>query len=338
MYRGGKTAENNVRLMRDKMSDLTEQDFVASWDAALRNDGCTIPTRRRYIQGVRAFVTWFEAQNHEPFLPARLTPIDLTGYTQQLQQHAAASTVNVHVCALRSFCAWLVDQGFMVLNPALRLKATGTSKPLAPKALKPVHVNALLREAQQTRHATRDYAIIQLMVQTGMRISECTALRLGDLQISERQGQVLIRVAKGNKSRIVPLNASARQALADYLGPRWGVDATVKAVAAVWARQRASDPLWHSQKGGALSSRTISEIVEGLVAVCAQRDLVPPETTPHTLRHTFATNYLKDHPSDLVGLAALLGHSSLETTRIYVQPSADDLAQRVEQTRLNAYH
>jgi integrase/recombinase XerC len=46
---------------------------------------------------------------------------------------------------------------------------------------------------------------------------------------------------------------------------------------------------------------------------------------------------LKDHPSDLVGLAALLGHSSLETTRIYVQPSADELAQRVESTRLNAY-
>jgi hypothetical protein len=49
------------------MSDVTEQDFVASWDAALRDDGCTIPTRRRYIQGVRAFVAWFESQNHEPF-------------------------------------------------------------------------------------------------------------------------------------------------------------------------------------------------------------------------------------------------------------------------------
>ena len=64
---------------------------------------------------------------------------------------------------------------------------------------------------------------------------------------------------------------------------------------------------------------------------------MPQEITPHTLRHTFATRYLKDHPGDLVGLAALLGHSSLETTRISVQPTAHDLAQRVEQTRLNAY-
>jgi site-specific recombinase XerD len=53
-----------------------------------------------------------------------------------------------------------------------------------------------------------------------------------------------------------------------------------------------------------------------LVDACAHRELVPADTTPHTLRHTFATNYLKDHPGDPVGLAALLEHSVLETTRI----------------------
>ena len=81
----------------------------------------------------------------------------------------------------------------------------------------------------------------------------------------------------------------------------------------------------------------LDERIAWLVDDCARRGLVPANTTPHTLRHTFATHYLKDHPGDIVGLAALLGHSSLETTRIYVQPSAEDLAQRVEQTRLNAY-
>jgi integrase/recombinase XerC len=104
------------------------------------------------------------------------------------------------------------------------------------------------------------------------------------------------------------------------------------------AKQPASSPLWHSQKGGTRSNRAIGEVLEELVEVCAQRNLVPSYTTPHTLRHTFVVNYLEDHPGDLVGLAALLGHSSFETTRIYVQPSAKDLAQRIEQTRLNAYH
>jgi site-specific recombinase XerD len=315
-----------------------ERDLVSVWAADLADTGHAALTNRRYVPAVRAFLVWFADQNHEPFTPARLTSIDLTGYTQQIQRTAKGSTVNVHVCALRSFCAWLTENGHVERNPALRLKSIGMPEPLAPKSLKPAQVNALLREAQQTRHAARDYAIIQLMVQTGMRIGECSALLVGDVQLSERQGQVMIRTGKGNKTRIVPLNASARKALAEYLGPLWGVESTVKAVATAWAKQPASNPLWHSQKGGALSNRAIGEVLEGLVEVCSQRNLVPSDTTPHTLRHTFASNYLKDHPGDLVGLAALLGHSSLETTRIYVQPSAEDLAQRVEQTRLNAYH
>jgi site-specific recombinase XerD len=320
------------------MVEVEKRDWIAEWADALLETGCAAPTQRRYCSAAHAFVAWFEQQNHEPFAPTRLTPIDLTGYVQQLRQMSATSTVNVHTCALRSLCAWLAEQGHLEGNPALRLRAVGTAKPLAPKALRPAQVNALLRAAQQTRHGTRDYALIQLMVQTGIRISECAALRLGDIQLSERQGQVRIRAGKGNKSRTVPLNSSARQALADYLGPAWGVEPTVKAVATAWTQRPAIEPVWASQKGGALSMRSISELIEGLVANCAARGLVPLETTPHTLRHTFATNYLKDHPGDIVGLAALLGHSSLETTRIYVQPSVDDLAQRVEQTRLNAYH
>jgi site-specific recombinase XerD len=319
------------------MTADSEPDLVHQWSVALHDDGRADLTNRRYTQAVRIFLSWFEQQNHEPFTPQRLTPIDLTGYVQHLQRTAAANTVNVHVCALRSFCAWLTDKGLVDRNPALRLKAVGVGEPLAPKALKPAHVNALLREAQQTRHAGRDYAIVQLMVQTGVRIGECQALCLGDIQMTERHGWMTIRLGKGKKTRKVPLNASVRQALAEYLGPLWGVEATLKAVTKTWFEQPATDPLWWSQKGGSLSSRTISVMIETLVNSCAQRNLVPADTTPHTLRHTFATNYLKDHPGDLVGLGVLLGHSSLETTRIYVQPSADDLQQRVEATRLNAY-
>lgn len=132
-------------------------------------------------------------------------------------------------------------------------------------------MNALLRAAQQTRHAPRDYALLQLMIQTGLRISECAALRLGDVQLSERQGQLVVRVGKGNKSRVLPLNASARQALAEYLGPLWGIEASVKEVVGAWSQHPASEPLWASQKGGALSTRSISELVDGLVADCTTR-------------------------------------------------------------------
>ena len=78
-------------------------------------------------------------------------------------------------------------------------------------------------------------------------------------------------------------------------------------------------------------------MLDGLVCACATRHLVPATAGAHTLRHTFATRYLAAHPNDFVGVAALLGHSSLNTTRIYVQPTAEQLAARVEQIDLNAY-
>ena len=65
--------------------------------------------------------------------------------------------------------------------------------------------------------------------------------------------------------------------------------------------------------------------------------LVPEDTSAHTLRHTFARSYLAQNPGDVVGLATLLGHSSLDTTRLYSQPSIEQLAKRVDQLNINAY-
>ena len=78
-------------------------------------------------------------------------------------------------------------------------------------------------------------------------------------------------------------------------------------------------------------------MINTLVRDCSARHLVPAETTPHTLRHTFAHRYLRANPGDLVGLAQLLGHTDLNTTRLYTQPTAADIASRVERLPLNAY-
>lgn len=71
--------------------------------------------------------------------------------------------------------------------------------------------------------------------------------------------------------------------------------------------------------------------------VKAAGELVLQETCAHTLRHTFARSYLAQCPGDVVGLATLLGHSSLDTTRLYSQPSVSQLITRVEQLDINAY-
>jgi site-specific recombinase XerD len=224
--------------------------------------------------------------------------------------------------------------------PAARLKFVGNETESAPQGLKDREVNALLRAAQHTRYAARDYAVLQLLLQTGMRIGECAALNYEDIVFGERSGSVTIRAGKGNKTRSVPLNGSARTALANYVAARLGVAPSLAAIATAWPRRQPGatpTPLWRSQKGGRLSTSTIRAMIDALVRDCAARGLVPPDTSAHTLRHTFGLNYLKANPGDLFGLATLLGHTSLDTTRIYGQPTSDQLAARVDRLNLNAY-
>ncbi|GAC1534278.1 MAG: hypothetical protein NVS2B4_14590 [Ramlibacter sp.] len=234
----------------------------------------------------------------------------------------------------------MVDHHYLDENPAARFKAVKRKEEqTAPKALSSKQVNALIRETHHTRYAARDYAIVQMLVQTGMRIGECVALCWEDLRVGEKAGEAFIRAGKGNRSRVVPLNGSARQALAAYVAPQLGTEPTLKAVAAAWPRPQPDGvrhPFWPSQKG-LLTLTSMDRLIKDLIRTCAERNLLPPETTAHCLRHTFATRYLATHPGDLVSLAHLLGHSSLDTTRRYVQPTAEQLARQVERLDLNAY-
>ena len=318
------------------------QDMVAEWGRDLESADRSGHTVRAYMGAVRGFLSWYRGE--EGRLPdlADLTPIALLGYRNELQHGRAksTSTVNTRLAGLRSFCGWLVEHGHLPADPASRLKSVGRQGPPAPKGLTDRQVNALLREASRSRHPARDYALVQVLLQTGMRIGECAALDYEDVSFGERRGSVSIRAGKGNKARAVPLNASARQALAGYAAPTLETEATMLAVARAWPRRRRGadgTPLWGSQKGGRLSSQAMRRVIDCLVRDCSARGLVPSDASAHTLRHTFAMFYLKDNPGDLVGLATLLGHSSLDTTRIYGQPTGEMLALRVDRLSLNAY-
>ncbi len=158
--------------------------------------------------------------------------------------------------------------------------------------------------------------------------------------MQEWGSSVTIRGGKGNEDRSVPLNASAGQALAGYVAPMLSVEPTLAAAAGAWPRRRKvaeARPLWKSQKGGRLNSQAIRRVIDGLVRSAYTRGLVPEDASAHTLRHTFAMFYLKDNPGDHVGLATLLGRSSLGTTRGCGQHSAEYLASRVDRLALNAY-
>ena len=319
---------------------MTPWQTVPLWAQHLSEADYAVATVKRYCGAVRQFLTWYEKQERQPIELADLTPIAMMGYRQAIQQDRSTATTNLHVAALRAWGSWLADQRLLAADPAERLKSVGHVRADAPVSLSDKELNALLRAARASRYGNRNYAICQLLLQTGMRLGECQALRWQDIEYNERKGCVLIRAGKGNKARAVPLNGSARAALADHASRQLGCSADAKEVAKTWAglsQEQKQQPLWLSQKGKKLSTSAIGRMFAALVTDCAARGLMPVDTTPHWLRHSFAHRYLEQHPGDLIGLARILGHVSLETTRVYLRLTADDLAQRMEQMSINAY-
>lgn len=317
------------------------EDLQSHWHISLQHQDHAPGTIKKYLQAVTLFVQWYEEEEQAPLTVSSLTPIALIGYRNELQheQQKATSTINVRISALRSWCAWLVEQGYLASDPGARVKLINGGPSSKRDGLSSIQVNALLRAAQTSRDPARNYAILQILLQTGIRLSECAALTYGDITYGERSGLLRVRAGKGNKARSVPLNASAREALAQYVAPLLGVEkVTPKAIAAAWPKPQtpaAFKPIWQSQKGGALTTSAMGQMIAELVK--AAGDKIPEDTSAHQLRHTFARNYLAQFPGDIVGLAELLGHSSLNTTRLYGAPGAAQLAARVERIALNAY-
>jgi len=321
--------------------NLSPELLLKEWRVYLQEQDHSIGTIKKYTQAVSHFLIWYAIEEQTPLTLATITPIALIGYRNTLQheQRKSISTINLRVSALRAWCGWMTDQGYLATDPAARVKLVGGQEETKREGLSSPQVNALLRQAQLSRESERNYAIIQVLLQTGIRLSECSVLTFADITFSERSGMLRVHKGKGNKIRSVPLNASARAAIALYVAPRLSIEKpSLKTVAAKWPRPTSAEaqaPLWLSQKGGPLSTSAMGQMIAELVKEAG--NLVPQDTSAHTLRHTFARNYLTQYTDDLVGLATLLGHRSLETTRLYSEPSTDQLAARVEQLKINAY-
>lgn len=152
-------------------------------------------------------------------------------------------------------------------------------------------------------------AIIQVLRHTGVRVGELANLRQSDTVLSDRKGQIVVRWGKGGRYREINLNADARRAIREYLKVRPNAE---------------DDHLFIGQRGQGLSVRAIESVVAKYARLAGLEGV-----TPHSLRHTFG-KHLLDAGEDLVTVAALMGHSRLDTTAIYTRPSRRDIERAVE--------
>ena len=292
----------------------TPPDLVA-FVADLRRQEVAAKTVASYQSDLTGFAHWFTDSTGEEFTTAAVTPTDVRDYKAHLRtiRRRQAATVNRRLAALRRFFGWAKATGRIRELPTEGV--TGVpSAPRSPKSLTKREVDRLLREAEKAQNK-RNLALLLLLRHTGIRVGELCNLRLGDVTTSERKGSLLVR-GKGDKDRVLPLNADVRQALDTYRAVRPTVS---------------DDHLFIGQRGEPLQP----EAVQLIVRKYAQRAGLAG-VTPHSLRHSFAKHVL-DAGADLATVSRLLGHERLETTAIYTQPTARDLDEAVRRLERDAH-
>jgi len=275
----------------------------------LRSHDRSERTIKSYSSDLKLFAKWFCETNREELTPQSITPIDLKEYKLYLleDREFKPATVNRRLASISAFCKWAQEQGLADGNPCDEISIVPEVR-TAPKWLTKREQYALVRAVQKASRP-RDEALIMLMLHTGLRVSEVSNLRMGDISISPRKGEIIVRGGKGKKFRTVPPNSNVRNALKAYFSVRPSVN---------------HDYLFVGQKGGGLRAPGIYYLLKKYGYEARIEDV-----SPHTLRHTFGKN-LVDAGVPLDRVATLLGHSSLNTTRIYTVPSRADLQDAVE--------
>jgi integrase/recombinase XerC len=294
---------------------------MAAFLLSLERDDLAPATVRGYRYDLLHFFAWRRTVQEGAFVIQDLAEHDLIAYRQHMVAAGRRpAAINRRLEALRRLCRWARGTGALTADVAQGVRPVRTVRDRQPAGLTDIEVHAILRAAGASSHglATRNYAMVQLMLQAGLRVGEVAALRITDITMNDRSGSVRIRHGKGLKAREAPLNATARRALKQHLDRRQapGKDA----------------PLFVSSRETAMPVRTIQAVITSLARRARLKRVA---VSAHTLRHTFALGYLRDNPGKLVELASLLGHESLDTTAIYTRPSRDDLAADLERSHLN---
>lgn len=261
-------------------------------------------TARAYGEDLSDFSRWFEGCNGQGVTPDLVTGIDLREYQSHMLtvRGLKPATINRRLAAVRAWLRWAKNGSTLDLP---KFPHRITEPKVAPKALDKIEDARFLRVVERAGNP-RDSALIAIMRYAGLRVGEAIRVRTTEIEISERKGRVVVRTGKGMKRRKVPLGAEARNMISPWLSK----------VTGEW--------LFPGQNNRHLSARAAQDMIKKYAYLAHVE-----EVTPHVLRHTFATRLLRAGV-DIVIVAALLGHSRLDTTARYTQPAYTDLERAVE--------
>jgi integrase/recombinase XerC len=282
--------------------------FLRYLDVERNASDLTIKSYREDLMDLADFLTDSGASRVSP---RDVDSAKLRTYVSALHEAGYARTsIARKLASLRSFYRFAQRQQMADTNPAKPLRNPRGQRKL-PHFLSADEISQLLNAPDANSIAgLRDIAILEVIYSAGLRVSELVGMNDRDLDFEE--GVVRIR-GKGRKERFGALGAYAATALRKYFAVR---------VLSGKAANATETPTFTNKFGERLTSRSVARMLEKYIKTCG----LDTRTTPHTLRHSFATHLL-DRGADIRSVQELLGHKSLVTTQIYTHVSTASIKQ-----------
>lgn len=244
-----------------------------------------------------------------------ITPLDVADHLSQLAEAGLAPRSRARaLVAIRGFAKHLVGERWLDADPSSLIDSPKTARRL-PGVLGEEALPRLIAAPPDTPMGRRDSAMIELAYACGLRVSELVNLPLADVNLNAG----FVRVTgKGNKTRLIPLGAAARERVEKYLAED----------RATFVKDPAERALFLSERGGPMTRQAFWKLLRAH-SIRAGVRLPGGGVSPHKLRHSFAT-HLVEHGADLRAVQAMLGHADISTTEIYTRVSQ---ARMIEQAR-----
>ncbi len=271
-------------------------------------------TIKSYREDLTSLVEYLSEEDGSAPDPGQITTADLRGYVAALHEAGYARTsIARRLASLRSFFRFAQREGLVEHNPAKPLRNPRRQRKL-PHFLTTEEIRRLLvAPPSDTALGLRDRAILETVYSAGLRVSEVVGLNVGDLDLDD--GVVRVR-GKGRRERLAPLGRYAVRAIKAYLRKRRPAPSLPSG---------RETPVFLNRFGKRLTARSVARMLEKYL----KQTGLDSRTSPHTLRHSFATHLL-DGGADIRSVQELLGHKSLVTTQIYTHLSTAGLRRAYE--------
>ena len=287
---------------------LTLDQTIALYIRSLAGRNTSSLTTLAYTTDLTQFISWIKENDTTVVSPVQIERAHITDYLSYLSDLGRSGVTRARKLAvIREYFKYLVETGILPASIAQNIKMPKKEKK-SKTYLRPDEYNKLLAAAGGS---PRDFAILQLFLQTGIRVSELIAITIDDLELEARTIKIH---GKGNKERPVYLEKKSLQALKSYLE----------------RRPESVDPhLFLNYEGSGLSIRGVRKMVDKYLSAVG----ITKKISCHGLRHTFATNKAA-RGMNAYQLQKLMGHEKITTSQEYVHLGEADLRLAMERTSL----